>query len=79
MKNSEAEKSIKTTSQTESEDEACQDLDSGPESNSVKVLSSLSDHYKIININESLSALSSKNESTALNSVDQNVATALCK
>ena len=76
LKNSEAEKSIKTTSQAEPEDEAHQDLDSDSESNSVKVSSPLLNHHKIININKSLSALSSKNESTALNLVDQNMITA---
>ena len=79
LKNSEVEKSIKTTSQTESEDETHQDLDSDSESNSVKMSSSLSNHYKTVNINKSLPALSSKNESTALNLVNQNMITASYK
>ena len=79
LKNSEAEKSIKTTSQAEPEDEAHQDLDSDSESNSAKVPSLSLNHHKIININKSLSALSNKNELTALNLVDQNMITTLCK
>ena len=79
LKDSEAEKSIKTTSWAEPEDEACQDLDSDSESNSVKMSSLFSNHHKITNINEFLPALSSKNKLTVLNSVSQNVITALHK
>ena len=76
LKDSEAEKSIKATSWAEPGDEAHQDLDSGPESNSAKVPSLSSDHHKTTNINESLPAPSSENEPTALNSVGQNMVTA---
>ena len=76
LKNSEAEKLIKTTSQAESEDETHQDLDSDSESNSAKMSSLFLNHYKIININKSLPASSNKNESIVLNLVGQNMVTA---